>query len=77
MLPGDASDSRSNDEIFRFQTSTRSPRKARTDFQVTTAHKLLMVKRSSLHRQVFSLRLWYGNRTRDFQINGLVLCPLS
>ena len=27
--------------------------------------------------QVFSLRSWYGSRTRDSQIHGLVLYPLS
>ena len=27
--------------------------------------------------QGFSLRSWYGSRTRDSQIHGLVLYPLS
>jgi hypothetical protein len=37
----------------------------------------LGINRTLLALQVYSLRCWYGSRTRDSQIIGLVLYPLS
>ena len=39
-------------------------------------HTLARLPRAA-SEQVFSLRCWYGSRTRDSQISGLVLYPLS
>ena len=69
--------------LHSFGSCCRAPPSRRSEYgharptEQSSATLGLTCERSSRLCRLFSLRCWYGSRTRDSQIIGLVLYPLS